>query len=111
MPASPEEIERREQAARAAIKQAFGTEEAEYGVNLFVSHHLEEIESSYWQKHLATETPEPARVLDLLQLKTHWDGEDEIDIFDFTLPDEVTDYVITVRFNDAGEVEEIDMES
>lgn len=50
-------------------------------------------------------------MLDLLGLRSHWGGEDEIDIFDFTLPDQVTDYVLSVRFDEAGQVAEIDMES
>jgi hypothetical protein len=118
MSTEPDEIKRREQAARQAIKKAFGTEEDEFGATMFVSHHLEEIDSSYWQKHLATETPEPAKVLDLLVLQSHWGDGDEldtvddgIDTFDFTLPEEVTNYVISVRFDDDGEVEEISMES
>ncbi|MUI16138.1 DUF2004 domain-containing protein [Massilia dura] len=34
-----------------------------------------------------------------------------MDVFDFSLPDDVTDYVISVRFDDSGEVENISMES
>jgi hypothetical protein len=52
MPANPAEIKRREAAARAAIKQLFVTSEDEHGATLFVSHHLEELDSSYWRKHL-----------------------------------------------------------
>jgi hypothetical protein len=37
--------------------------------------------------------------------------EGEIEYFDFTLPDEVTDYVISVHFDDAGTIEGISMES
>jgi hypothetical protein len=111
MPANPSEIKRREAAARAAIKKAFGTADDEFGATLFVSHHLEELESSYWKKHLSTETPTPQRVLDLLKLDSHWDGDDEIERFDFTLPEEVTNYIISVRFDDAGEVSDITMES
>ena len=55
--------------------------------------------------------PEPTRVLDILQLRDHWGGDDELETFDFTLPDEATQYVISVRFDDAGEIEEISMES
>ena len=38
------EIEKREKAAIAAIRAAFGTEEDESGATLCVEHHLEEIE-------------------------------------------------------------------
>ena len=111
MSANSDEIKRREAVARAAIKRAFGTADDEFGATLFVSHHLEELESSYWKKHLSTETPQPRLVLDLLELHDHWGGDDEIERFDFTLPEDVTNYVISVRFDDAGEVSEITMES
>ena len=111
MPTNPDEIKRREAAARTAINKAFGTADDEFGATLFVSHHLEELDSSYWKKHLSTETPEPRRVLDLLVLRSHWGGDDEIDTFDFTLPEEVTDYVISVTFDESGEVSEITTES
>lgn len=110
MPANPLEIMKREAAARTAIKGAFGTPDDEYGATLFVSHHLEELDSSYWKKHLSTETPEPRRVLELLELHSHWGGDDEMDTFDFTLPEEITNYVICVAFEE-GRVSEITMES
>lgn len=111
--ASRDEIERRQKAALAAIKRAFGTEEEdEYGATLFVTHHLNEIEESYWQKRLGTANPAPSRVLEILELRSHWgEEEDGIDTFDFTLPGGVTDYVISVRFDETGSVEEITMES
>ena len=111
MPANPDEMNRREAAGRAAIKRVVGTADDEFGATLFVSHHLKELESSYWKKHLSTETPKPQLVLDLLELRDHWGGADEIETFDFTLPENVTNYVISVRFDAAGEVAEITMES
>ena len=113
MTATRDEIERREKSARDAIKRAFGTKEDEYGATLFVSHHLDEIEESYWQKHLGTANPEPSRVLDILELRSHWgdEGDDGIDTFDFTLPESITQYVISVRFGETGQVEQITMES
>jgi hypothetical protein len=113
MPPNQVEILRRQEVALAAIKAAFGSEDEENDVALFVSHHLEEVEGSYWQQHLGAAQPEPSRVLDILKLQSHWSAEDEdgIDAFDFTLPSDVTDYVISVRFDDAGQVEDISMES
>jgi Protein of unknown function (DUF2004) len=111
MPANPDEIKRREAAARAAIQEVFGTPGDEFGVTLFVSHHLEELDSGYWKKHLATEKPAPHRVLELLELRSHWGGGDEIDTFDFTLPEQVTDYVICAKFDESGEISEVAMES
>lgn len=111
MPASPEEIKRREAAARAAIKRAYGTAADEFDVALFVSHHLEELDAAYWRKHFATDRPDPFLILDALVLRSHWGGDDEIDKFDFTLPGEATNYVVSVGFDEKGEISEISMES
>ena len=106
-----DEIEKREKAAIAAIRSAFGTEDDESGATLFVEHHLEEIGSEYWQKHFGIPKPEPIKVLGILVLRSHWGGDDDIETFDFTLPENVTDYVISVRFDESGQVEDISMES
>ena len=106
-----DEVVRREKLAIAAIKRAFGAEDGD--VNLFVSHHLDELDGEYWLKHLGTESPDATQVLDIIRLRSHWGGDeiDGIKNFDFTLPDDVTDYVISVSFDEAGEVDEISMES
>ncbi len=108
-----EELERRKNAAIIAIKNAFDTEEDEYGATLFVSHHLEELEEDYWQANLGNPSPEPRQVLDILVLESHWGDENSngMDTLDFTLPGEITNYLISVSFDGAGEVEEITMES
>ena len=110
MACNADEIVRRERVARAAIKLAFGTEEDEFGVTLFVSHHIDEIEVEYWQAHLGSGKPDPVQILNLLALRSHW-GDDGIEVFDFTLPEDVTNYVISVRFDEYGEIEDISMES
>ena len=100
-------------AALAAIKSAFGTGADEFGATLFVSHHLDELDPAYWESRLGTAEPEPSQVLDLLVLDPNWgqEDDDDIDSFDFTLPDGVTDYVISVNFDEKGQVTEISMES
>ena len=105
-----DEIEKRTQLGIDAIKKAFGTEDDEFGATLFVKHHVEELPSSYWQQHLRADTPDPAAVLGLLELRSNW-GSDDLENFDFSLPGEVTDYVISVHFNDAGVIDGISMES
>ena len=52
-------------------------------------------------------------VLDILKLGSHWgdDYSDEMDTFDFTLSDDITDYVISVYFDEDGQIESISMES
>ena len=111
MPASPNEIKRREAAARAAIKTAFDAADDESGVALFISHHLDEIDADFWKQHFSTETPEPQRILDSLVLQSHWGGDNEIETFDFTLPEDVTNYLISVNFDEDGDVSGISMES
>ncbi len=82
-------------------------------VQLFCSHHLVEIDEDYWRENLGTPNQDPKRVLEILVLRSHWsaDEEDGIDNFDFTLPGEVTDYVLAVKFTEDGEVGWIAMES
>lgn len=104
------EVEKRSNLALAAIKQVFGTDADEYGATMFVKHHLEEIPQDYWQERLGTASPEPDAVLSLLELRSNW-GENDIETFDFSLPGDVTNYVVSVHFNDAGEVDGISMES
>lgn len=113
MPTSNDEIDRRRDSALSAIKQAFGTASDQHGATLFVSHHLDEIGADYWLKHCGTARPEPKQVLDILILRSHWgdDDDDGIDAFDFSLPDDATNYVISVGFDDNGDVAEITMES
>ena len=113
MSANTKEIQKRTEVALSAIKAAYGTSDDEFGATLFVSHHLEELDASYWEKHLQTASPDPIRVLEMLTLRSHWGDEDDdgIDTFDFTFPGEVTDYVISVSFDENGNVEDITMES
>lgn len=111
MPTDPDEIARRESAARESIDTAYNTPDDEFGVTLFVSHHLDELDASYWTKHFATTEPKPRQILKSLVLCSHWGGDDEIENFDFTLPDGITNYVICVAFNDSGQVADISMES
>ena len=105
------ELTRRETAARQAIKNGFDMEDEESGVAMFVAFHLEELESDYWQAHAGTPRPDPSAVLDILVLREHWGEKNELEIFDFTLPGDVTNYVISVHFDDKGKVDEISMES
>jgi hypothetical protein len=105
------ELSRRESAAREAIKRGFDMEDEESGAAMFVAFHLEELPPEYWQEHMDTARPDPGAVLDILELHAHWGEDDEMEFFDFTLPGKVTDYVISVHFDDKGKVDEISMES
>jgi len=104
------DIENRRQLALEAIRQAFGTESGEDSVGLFIEHHMAEIPEAYWANHLGTNNPDPASVLGLLQFRSSWGGDD-LEYFDFTLPGEVTNYVVSVHFDSSGRIEDISMES
>jgi hypothetical protein len=96
--------------ALVAIQQAYGSEFGKDSIDLFVEHHIDELPGSYWQQHLGRSTPEPAAVIGLLQLRSSW-GESDIENFDFSLPGDVTDYVVTVHFDNDGKIDAISMES
>lgn len=100
----------RQAQALAAIQQAVGTEAGEDGVDLFADHHRDELPPSYWQQHLGDVAPTSAAIIGLLEFKSAW-GENENEYFDFTLPGDVTNYVVSVHFDEAGEIDAIAMES
>ncbi len=113
MTADPIELARREKLALEAIKRSLGSEAGEFGATLFASHHIEELDSSYWQTHANTDSPQPAQVLALLCLQSHWsdDDDDGIDTLDFGLPGGVSSYLLSVQFDESGAIDEISMES
>lgn len=104
------ELQRRQQLAWDAIKQSFGTAAASDSIDLFIEHHLEALPADYWLQQLGTEAPEPSAVLGLLLFSRAW-GENDMEYFDFTLPGEVTQYVVCVCFDQAGKIDSISMES
>ena len=109
-----EQIQRLEQKARAAILSAYQSAADENEVRLYAEHHLEELEPEYWLKNLGTVTPQPLQVLKVLELSPHIDWvleEDENYRIDFTLPEEVTQYVLCVELDRDETVVGISMES
>ena len=113
MLASKDEIERRRGLALRAIHDAHGTQDQEHGVTLFVSHHQSELGDDFWLKHCDAAKPTTRQVLDALVLQSHWgdDEDDGIDHFDFTLPANATNYLLSVTFDESGHISGIDMES
>ena len=107
------ELARRTEVALEAIKASLNTDAGEFGALLFVSHHLDELKPTYWQTHLKIDRPDPSQVLGLISLRSHWsdDGDEGLDRLDFGLPGEVSGYVLCVRFDKNGDVEEISLES
>jgi len=113
MPTDNVELTRRTQLALETITRSLDTEDGEYGATLFATHHLEELDQAYWQTHLKSDKPLPAQVIGLLCLQSHRgdDDDDGLDTLDFSLPGDVTNYVLCVRFNKNGEITGISMES
>ena len=104
--------ENRIQFALMKIRSLYGTPAGEDNVTLFVDHHLAEIEPNHFLEAYGTTSPTGQQILDSLVLIDAWSSEDDgdIDVFDFTLPGDVTNYLVSVRF--AGdEIEGISMES
>jgi uncharacterized protein YfaS (alpha-2-macroglobulin family) len=102
------EIEERKTTALAAIKQSAADKAGQ--VALFVSHHLQELDDGYWKKHTGAPRPTQSQILDLLVLTNHW-SLGGVESFDFTLPEDITNYLISVRFNKKGEITDVSMES
>lgn len=103
-------LAQREHLARQAIAAAFDPADRDAPVSLFVFHHLEELAPAEWQALLGTERPAPAAMLAALALVSAW-GEDDCEVLDFSLPDDATNYVIAVRFDEQGRVAGIGMDS
>jgi hypothetical protein len=107
---APTKSEMRQKLALDMIRQVFSTESGKMNINLFIEHHIAEVPPAYWEQHLGTATPGPKAVIGLLEFQSSW-GEEDLEYFDFTLPGEITNYVVSVHFNSAGEVDEISLES
>lgn len=96
--------------ARTALEQLLGTEEGEDSVDLFIQHHLDEIEADYWSEQVGTATPAASVVLGLLQVREPWESDGSVHI-DFALPGDVSQYVLSVELDEDGEVLGVSMES
>lgn len=97
-----------QKAAFDSLKKASGTEQGKHSIDEFVLHHIEQLPGSYWQQHLGTDKPSNEQVIDLLILRSKWD---DAEVYDFTLPGDITDYVVSVSFDEDGEIDDIVMES
>ena len=99
-------MDKKVELALEAIKASRGTESGEYGIDLFVSHHLDELPTAVWLEILGKENPSFDDILSALVV-----AYVEDDVCDFTLPNDVTNYLISVSFDENGQVIDISMES
>jgi hypothetical protein len=74
---------------------------------------LSEIAPTYWRRIAGVEQPTPEQVLSTLVLLASWSSADDenIDTFDFGLPEGVSNYLLSVRFRADGQVADVAMES
>lgn len=93
---------------RQAVRDVYGTPSDEVEATLFVSHHLEELGEDYWLAEFGCRAPLPAAIIDGL-VATYRSGGSGYSV-DFTLPDNVTDYVVCVEVDDR-DVASVSMES
>lgn len=108
-------IQRMEKKARDAIHQQFQNPVEDDQVQLFLEHHIEEVEAEYWLQHTGQVQPTPTQVLKILVLNPYMEWEIEEDeesyLIDFTLPDDATQYMICVEFDRDENLLNISMES
>ena len=91
----------RKQAALYAIKNSADTPYWDGGVKPFLSHHLEVVDPSYWQSEVGTTHPSYSDILELILFKAYHGNDLTLD---FTLPGNITTYIIRVVFNAADEI-------
>ena len=87
--------------ARAALSARYGDEDGD--VVLYIEHHAAELGLPNDDSWLAT--------LVLRSINVHPDNTSRMAVFDYTLPNDVTQYVLAVGFDDEGNVVSVDMES
>ncbi len=89
--------------------------EDESSVEMYVEHHLDQLEPEQWEKVLPEGTkPTADAVRASLNLRKIWGSYDEDGLnlnLDHGLPVELTDYVIVVRIDAEGEIDDVSMES
>ena len=83
-------------------------------VELYVEHHLEELDKSEIEKVFGSKNVDINLFLSklvLTRIGIYADRDDGFAIFDFTLPGNITDYLIVVTFDQNGIISDISMES
>lgn len=102
--------------ARDAFAAEF-REKPEGTVGIYLSHHAEELGEKDLLRIFGVEDPDDldiAHLLDALQLKRiglYPGAEGYVAVFDYTIDEEATDYILVVEFDRDGEVFGISMDS
>jgi len=101
--------------ARAAILDAPNSDADEDPVTFYAAHHIQELEPEDLRALFDTDAPTVAAFLAKLSLRSLCIYPDEDDdafaVFDYTISEELTQYVLAVGFDRGGNALSIDMES
>lgn len=78
-------------------------------IELYIEHHLEEISKEDWEK-IFGKVPNQDEFIDLLELQSSYEYEGFV-FYDYSLPNNLTDYVICIKTDKNNKLIEISMES
>jgi Protein of unknown function (DUF2004) len=98
------------------ISQDFDDEECDT-VKTYLEHHLEEIDKNELSELIdpSDKTKEPIKQLleklHLVRVGLYPDNEDEFAIFDYSIGQEITQYLVVINTNEKGELDYMTMES
>lgn len=105
-----------DEVARAAIRNEHDRG-SEYSVKLYVDHHLEEFDATELRQCFGTDDRQSIDAglflskLRLRRIGLYPDDADERAVFDYTISEDLTDYLIVVRFDARGQVVAVETES
>jgi hypothetical protein len=111
-----EDPARFDEIAREALRVEF-TEKPEGTVSTYLSHHAEELSEKDLLRIFTTSDPDELTIdhlLDSLYLKRiglYPDSDDYVAVFDFTIDEQATDYLLAVEFDAEGDVFGVSMDS
>jgi len=102
--------------ARAAIQTEFA-DDPEGSSHLYLSHHADEFSDEEREKYFGSTDAESLGVDQLLnaihlkRIGLYPNSDNYVAVFDYTIDEDATDYVLAIEFNDSGEVFGISMDS
>jgi hypothetical protein len=105
-----------ESLARSAVRADFA-DDTDGSSCLYLSHHAEEFSAEERLKHFGSETPDGLgadpllNAIHLKRIGLYPDSDDYVAVFDFTIDEDATDYVLAVQFDEAGAPTGISMDS
>lgn len=109
-------VEKRVAEAHVALLSDLKSAGDDNEVKEYIEHHLDELEKGYWSEVCGSSNPSVCEVAIKLTVQPFWleealQGESDLDRVDFTLPRDVTDYVLCVEYSEDGEFQNISMQS